>query len=200
MGESSGGYVDPSASIAPSAVVWEGAVVRELAALADGVIVGRGVYIGVGVVVGTNSKIQSNALLYEPAVLGNGVFVGPGAILTNDKHPRAVSPNGTLKTGRDWERVGVTVMEGASIGAGAVCVAPVTVGEWALVAAGSVVVQNVPAFALVAGNPAKFVGWVGRAGKRLVVDAEDRRELTCPVTGERFKVIIEGEILQRVSP
>jgi acetyltransferase-like isoleucine patch superfamily enzyme len=128
--------------------------------------IGRGAYVGPGVVIGDNVKLQNHALVYEPARLGDGVFVGPAAVLTNDEYPRAVTPEGRLKSGADWTAVGVTIGEGAAIGARAVCVAPVAVGRWALVAAGAVVTKDVPDFALVVGVPARRIGWVGRAGAR----------------------------------
>ncbi len=162
--------VHPSADVAADAelgegtVVWHLAQVREGARLGRECVVGRGAYVGTGVRVGDRCKIQNHALVYEPAVLGDGVFVGPAAVLTNDRHPRAVRPDGGLKSAADWDAVGVVCAEGASVGAGAVCVAPVRVGRWALVAAGSVVTRDVPDHALVAGSPARRIGWVGRAG------------------------------------
>jgi acetyltransferase-like isoleucine patch superfamily enzyme len=120
------------------------------------------------VVVGENCKVQNYALVYEPAVLEAGVFIGPAVVLTNDVFPRAVTPEGSLKTEDDWDKVGVTVRQGAAIGARAVCIAPVTIGEWATVAAGAVVTKDVPDFALVAGVPARRIGWVGKAGQPLV--------------------------------
>ena len=114
---------------------------------------------------GDHCKLQNYALVYEPAVLSDGVFVGPAAVFTNDLFPRAITPDGTPKGAGDWEPVGVLVGRGASIGARAVCVAPVTIGDWALVAAGAVVVDDVPDYALVAGVPARQLGWVGRAGQ-----------------------------------
>lgn len=167
------GGVHPSADVSPEAAigagtsVWHLAQVREGAQLGRDCIVGRGAYVGAGVVIGDNCKLQNYALVYEPAVLEDGVFVGPAAVFTNDRHPRAITPEGDLKSAADWEPVGVTVRRGASIGARAVCVAPVTIGEWALVAAGSVVIADVPAFALVAGSPARRIGWVGHAGAPL---------------------------------
>lgn len=170
----SSGFVAASADVDERAVlgagssVWHLAQIRENAVLGPGCVVGRGAYVGVGVRVGAHVKIQNYALVYEPAVLEDGVFVGPAAVLTNDEYPRAVDPSGALKRVGDWEPVGVTVREGASLGARSVCVAPVTVGRWALVAAGAVVTKDVPDFALVAGVPARRIGWVGRAGVRLV--------------------------------
>lgn len=177
--------VDERATIGAGTSVWHLAQIREHATVGEGCNIGRGAYVGPGVRLGDNCKLQNYALVYEPAQLGDGVFVGPAAVLTNDEFPRAVSPDGTLKTGADWTMVGVTVGEGASIGARAVCVAPVTIGRWALVAAGAVVTTDVPDYALVVGVPARRVRWVGRAGVPLVARGEDRYE--CPQTGELYQ-------------
>jgi acetyltransferase-like isoleucine patch superfamily enzyme len=176
--------VDERALLGAGTRVWHLAQVREGAVLGPDCIVGRGAYIGTGVRMGARCKVQNYALVYEPAVLEDGVFVGPAAVFTNDHFPRAVAPDGSLKSAEDWEPVGVTVRTGASIGARAVCVAPVTVGRWAMVAAGAVVVRDVPDFALVAGVPARFVRWVGRAGVPLEPDGAGRWR--CPQTGERY--------------
>lgn len=176
--------IDPSASIGDGSTVWHLAQVRDEAVLGEGCIVGRGAYIGSGVRIGDHCKIQNYALVYEPAVLEDGVFVGPAAVLTNDTFPRAVNPDGSLKSAHDWEAVGVTLRRGASVGARAVCVAPVTVGLWAMVAAGAVVTRDVPDFALVAGVPARRIGWVGRAGARL--EDAGRSTWRCPATGELY--------------
>jgi acetyltransferase-like isoleucine patch superfamily enzyme len=164
--------------------VWHIAQIREGAKLGRDCIVGRGAYVGPGVVIGDNVKIQNYALVYEPARLADGVFVGPAAVLTNDVYPRSVSVTGDLKRPGDWDAHGVVVLEGASIGARAVIVAGVQIGRWALVAAGAVVTRDVPDFALVAGVPAKRIGWVGPAGVTLVPDGEARWR--CPQTGELF--------------
>lgn len=177
--------VAQSASIGDGSSVWHLAQVREDAVLGENCIIGRGAYIGTGVQVGDNCKVQNYALVYEPAVLEDGVFVGPAVCFTNDHYPRSVAPDGTLKRGDDWEAVGVTCREGASIGARAVCVAPVTIGRWAMVAAGSVVVRDVPDFALVAGVPAKRLRWVGRAGIPLE-PGEAPGEWVCPQTGAHY--------------
>lgn len=180
--------VDPGASLAPDAVVWHLAQVREGAVIGAGSSVGRGAYIGPGVVVGERVKIQNLAQVYEPAVVEDGAFIGPAVVLTNDRHPRSVTPTGALKTGADWEPVGVTVRSGASIGARAVCVAPVVIGRWAMVGAGATVVRDVPAHALVVGAPARQVGWVGRAGAPLSVDSPDGTQWLCPRTSERYRL------------
>jgi len=178
--------VDASAIIGDGSSVWHLAQVRNDAQIGQNCIIGRGAYIGSGVVMGNNCKVQNYALVYEPAVIGDGVFIGPAAVLTNDEFPRAVTPTGELKSGSDWHAVGVTINEGASIGARAVCIAPVTIGAWALVAAGAVVTKDVPNFALVAGVPAKRIRWVGRAGHPLNPVAGSSDTFSCPVTGATY--------------
>jgi acetyltransferase-like isoleucine patch superfamily enzyme len=176
--------VDERATLGEGTSVWHLAQVREGAVLGKGCIVGRGAYVGSGVRMGDHCKLQNYALVYEPAVLGDGVFVGPAAVFTNDHYPRSVTPDMELKRGDDWEPVGVTVRDGASIGARAVCVAPVTIGAWAMVAAGSVVVKDVADFALVAGVPARRIRWVGHAGVPLEPAGENLWR--CPQTGRTY--------------
>ncbi|WP_066584997.1 acyltransferase [Cellulomonas timonensis] len=198
-----GADVDDSATLGPGARVWHLAQVREDAVVGAECVIGRGAYLGPGVRVGDRCKIQNHALVYEPAVLEDGAFIGPGVVLTNDHLPRAVNPDGALKSGDDWHAVGVTVRTGAAVGARAVCVAPVVIGRWAMVAAGAVVTRDVPDFALVAGVPARRVRWIGRTGEALVPDdsvpddgapdgavtppgdGADRR-WRCPDTGDAF--------------
>jgi acetyltransferase-like isoleucine patch superfamily enzyme len=187
--------VDATAELGEGTTIWELAQIREDARLGSGCNVGRGAYVGPGVRIGDRVKLQNYALVYEPAELADGVFVGPAAVLTNDVHPRAVDPDGATKRGGDWEPVAVRVGEGAALGARSVCVAPVRVGRWALVAAGAVVTRDVPDFALVAGVPARRVGWVGRAGERLVEREEEPGVWECPRTGalhdEKDGVLVE---------
>lgn len=176
--------VSADAKIPDSASIWHYAQVREQVEMGENCIVGRGAYIGIGVKMGDNCKVQNYALIYEPAVLGEGVFIGPAVVLTNDEYPRSITPDGKLKSGHDWVAVGVTIKKGASIGARSVCVAPVTIGAWTLVAAGSVVTRNVPDFALVAGVPARRIGWVGKAG--IPLEKVEENKFKCPKTGEIY--------------
>lgn len=184
--------VAPGADISEDATIGDGSSIWHLAQVREGVrmgrdcVVGRGAYIGSGVQMGNGCKIQNYALVYEPAKLADGVFVGPAAVFTNDHFPRAVTPDLTPKSASDWEPVGVTCQEGASIGARAVCVAPVTIGAWAMVAAGATVVKDVPPYALVAGVPAKRLAWVGRSGEKLLPASDGTDAWVCPTTGEWY--------------
>lgn len=172
-------FVHPSADIDDGAVIKNGAKVWHLAHLRQGCVVGedcvigRGVFIDVDVKVGDRSKIQNYSLIYSPAVIESDVFVGPAVVFTNDKHPRSTNVGGQAKSNEDWQQVGVTVRQGASVGARTVCVAPVEIGEYALVGAGSVVTRDIPPFALVVGNPARQIGWVDHAGIPLVETSKD---------------------------
>ncbi len=182
--------VDSTATIGDGTRIWQLAQIRNDVKVGENCIIGRNVYIGSGVTIGDACKLQNNALVYEPAVLSNGVFIGPGAILTNDQFPRAVNPDSTLKSSTDWDSVGVTVLEGASVGAGAICVAPVTIGAWSMVAAGAVVTKDVPNFALMAGVPAKQIGWVGKSGVKL---ASRDNKYVCPSSNVTY-ILVNGSL------
>ncbi len=188
--------VDSTAIIGDGSSVWHLAQIRDGVTLGKNCIVGRGAYIGSGVSAGDNCKIQNYALVYEPAELGHGVFIGPAAVLTNDQFPRAVNVDGSIKGGADWNAVGVKIGDGASIGARAVCVAPVSIGAWALIAAGAVVARDVPNFALVVGVPAKRVGWVGRAGHPLESIGDNK--FRCPVTDSLYQEV-SPNVLEELS-
>jgi len=181
--------VDASATLGARSKIWHLAQIREHAALGSNCIIGRGAYVGSGVILGNACKIQNYALVYEPAVLEDGVFIGPAAVLTNDRFPRAVNPDLSLKSSTDWDPVGVRIRRGAAIGARAVCIAPVEIGEWAIVGSGAVVTRDVPAHALVVGNPARQIGWVGHSGQRLIQDDHDTTMWHCPSTQMRYRIV-----------
>jgi acetyltransferase-like isoleucine patch superfamily enzyme len=171
----SGAFVHPTAEIAVDARlgddcrVWRLAHIRERAVVGDRSIIGAGVYVGADVHMGHDCKIQNDALLYEGLTLEDGVFVGPQVCFTNDRLPRAVNPDLSLKAARDWSVSKTFVREGASVGAQSVVVAGVTIGCWALVGAGSLVTHDVPPHALVFGHPARIHGWVCHCARRLTV-------------------------------
>jgi acetyltransferase-like isoleucine patch superfamily enzyme len=173
--------VDSRAALGAGVRVWHEAQIREGVSIGPGCIVGKGAYIDFGVRIGANCKIQNYALIYHGSTLGNGVFVGPAAILTNDRHPRAITHDGALKGSDDWE-CGQTILEdGCSIGAGAILLPGVLVGRFASIGAGAIVTRDVPPHALVVGNPARQVGWVCRCGAAL------RDDGNCAVCGDSLE-------------
>lgn len=186
--------VAPTATIADGSKVWHYAQVREDARLGANVIVGRGAYVGTGVEVGDNCKIQNYALVYEPATLGRGVFVGPAVVLTNDHFPRAINADGSSKSADDWHPVGVDIREGASIGANSTCIAPLVIGRWALVGAGSTVVKDVPDYALVVGTPARRIGWVGASGHPLEQDPSG--DWVCPISNKHYREVGPDHLIE----
>ncbi len=176
-------FVDDRAVLGEGVIVWANAQVREFAQIGDRSSLGIGAYVGPGVIMGADCKIQNSAMVYEPAMLADGVFIGPGVILTNDRHPRSVTPQGVQKSAADWDAVGVSIEYGASVGAGAICVAPITIGQWATIAAGAVVTKDVSPHAIMAGVPAKRIGWVGRLGIPLVKSGD---QWHCVTSGEIY--------------
>ncbi|WP_436795763.1 acyltransferase [Actinospongicola halichondriae] len=186
--------IESGARIGAASRVWDLATVRSGAVVGSECVLGRGAFIDVGVVIGDRCKIQNHALLYAPAELADGVFVGPSVILTNDRFPRAVNSDGTVKGASDWSPEGVRVGTGASIGAAAVVLAGVRIGPWSMIASNSTVTRDVAAFALVAGSPATRIGWIGRAGQRL--QRTDAGLWECPVDGSEYREL-DGTLEER---
>ncbi len=148
--------VSPEATIGEGTKIWGWTQVMPKAVIGKGCIIGTHVTIDTGVIIGDNCKVQAGARVYHGSNLGNGVFIGPNAVLTNDKHPRAVNDDGSLKANDDWKEQGVTVEDGAAIGAMSVICPGVTIGEFATVGAGSVVTKDVAPHATAYGNPARI--------------------------------------------
>ena len=188
--------VSEQAFVDDSVVVWAGTTVREYATIGRGTSLGQMVYVGPGAVIGQDCKIQNGAMIYEPAVVGDGVFIGPRVVFTNDRHPRAITPDGVPKSAVDWSPVGVTIEYGAAVGAEAVCVAPITIGTWSTVAAGAVVVSDVASFAIVAGIPAKQIGWIGYDG---VLLQRAGAGWISPTTGDEFSENADGSGISPVG-
>ena len=164
--------VSPEAQIGDGTMIWRNAQIREKAKLGKKCIVGQGVYIEYGVVIGDNVKIQNNSSLYNGLELEDGVFVGPHVVFTNDKLPRSINPDGSLKSADDWTVGKTKVRYGAALGACTVVVTGVTIGRWAMIGSGSVVAKDVPDHALAVGNPARVIGWVSAKGVRCASQAE----------------------------
>jgi UDP-2-acetamido-3-amino-2,3-dideoxy-glucuronate N-acetyltransferase len=142
--------------------------------LGKGVIIGQNVVIGPDVVVGDRCKIQNNVSLYKGVTLEEGVFCGPSCVFTNVNNPRA-------EIERKSEFRPTLVRRGATIGANATIVCGHTIGRYAFIAAGAVVTKDVPDFALMAGVPARRIGWMSRTGAQLGPD------LVCPESGCRYR-------------
>lgn len=173
-------YVHPTAEVEPGAHIgagtriWRQAHVRAHANVAENCNIGKGVFIDVHVHIGSNVKIQNHASIFEGVTLEDGVFIGPHVCFTNDMLPRAITPDGRLKSADDWQITPTLVKYGASIGAGAIIVCGITIGSFALIGAGSVVTRDVSPHALVYGNPAHQHGYVCRCARRLTqVHEED---------------------------
>ena len=184
--------VSEFAIVDESATIWHFSHIREESRLGKNVIVGEFVYIDKGVSIGDDCKIQNGAKIYSPAILDSGVFIGPNVVLTNDKYPRSINQDGGQKNGDDWVSVGVEIGQGASVGAQSTCVAPVRIGNWSMIAAGSVVTKDVPDFALVAGVPARFVHWVGKSGHKLIKHSNTIWK--CPVSSNNFFLNENGRL------
>ncbi len=159
--------VSDRAEIGVGSSIWHQAQVREGARIGRNCIIGKGVYVDAGVVLGDNVKVQNYVSIYHGVTIEDGVFCGPHCVFTNDKHPRAINPDGTLKAADDWELGETRVKTGASIGANAVVVCGIIVGEWAMVGSGAVVTRDVPDYGLVWGNPARLHGFVCPCSARL---------------------------------
>jgi UDP-2-acetamido-3-amino-2,3-dideoxy-glucuronate N-acetyltransferase len=188
--------VSPGAQIGDGTSVWNHARVREGAVMGQGCILGTGAYVDCDVIIGSNVKIQNGAFLYRGATLEDGVFIGPGACLTNDVYPRSINPDGTIKTEEDWTVGPILIRYGASIGAGAIVLPGVTVGRFALVAAGALVSRDVPDHGLVMGVPARLAGYVCRCGRRLTRAGEGWRCATC---GSAYVTVSPGAVSQPLA-
>ena len=185
--------VSNDASIGEGTKIWHHVQIRENAEIGENCVISKSVYIDAGVIIRDNVKVQNHASLYAPAYIESGVFIGPNVVLTNDKNPRATNEKGKSKSERDWDKKGVIVREGASLGAGSICVAPVEIGQWAMVGAGSVVVQNLTAFGLYLGVPAKRIGWVGKSGVKLSM--LENGSFNCPISNIEYREI-DGVLIE----
>jgi UDP-2-acetamido-3-amino-2,3-dideoxy-glucuronate N-acetyltransferase len=159
--------VHERARIGEGVRIWNWVQVREDVEIGENTILSKGVYVDVGVKIGQNVKVQNNVSIYHGVTIEDGVFVGPHVCFTNDKKPRAINPDGSLKGADDWEVNPILVQRGASLGANATILPGVTIGPFAMVGAGAVVTRDVAAHAIVVGNPARQAGWACECGEKL---------------------------------
>jgi len=156
--------VSDKALIGEGTRIWNWVQVRENVRIGKNCVISKSVYIDSGVTIGDNVKIQNNVSVYDGVSIEDGVFIGPHVCFTNDKLPRAINPDGSLKSASDWDLSKTIVRTGASIGANSTIVTGIVIGRFAMVGAGSVVTKNVDDFTLVYGNPAKAYGKVDESG------------------------------------
>jgi acetyltransferase-like isoleucine patch superfamily enzyme len=152
--------VEEGARVGANTRVWHHAHIRNGAAVGDNCTLGHSVYVDIGARVGNNCKLENRVSVFRGVTLEDGVFVGPHSSFTNDRYPRAVRDDGGLVEPDDWTPEETLVKYGASIGAGCVILSGLTIGRWAMVAAGSIVTRDVPDHGLVVGNPAQLAGYV----------------------------------------
>lgn len=171
--------VDAGASLGPGTRVWHFAHVCAGARIGAGCSLGQNVFVGNDVRMGDRVKIQNNVSVYDAVTLEDDVFCGPSMVFTNVHNPRAA-----VERKSEYRRT--LVRRGATIGANATIVCGVTIGEYAFIGAGAVVTRDVPAFALVAGVPARRIGWMSRFGERLALHLDGNGEALCPHTGDLY--------------
>jgi UDP-3-O-[3-hydroxymyristoyl] glucosamine N-acyltransferase len=170
--------VEDGARVGAGTRIWHHAHVRAGAVIGVDCTIGKNVFVDAGVRIGDRCKLQNNVSVYAGVTLEDEVFVGPAATFTNDRYPRATST--------DWEVVPTVVRRGASVGANATVVCGHELGEWSTVAAGAVVTRSLLAHELVAGVPARRVGWVCVCGHVLAHGPEPVESVTCGRCGRRF--------------
>jgi UDP-2-acetamido-3-amino-2,3-dideoxy-glucuronate N-acetyltransferase len=179
--------VHPSAIIDAGARIGDGTRIWHWVHVCSGAVIGRNCSLGQNVFVGNrarigdNVKIQNNVSVYDNVTLEDDVFCGPSAVFTNVYNPRAA-------VSRKHEYRDTLVRKGATLGANCTIVCGVGIAEYAFIAAGAVVNRDVAAFALMAGVPARQIGWMSRHGERLPIALGSDGEAQCPATGERYRV------------
>lgn len=173
--------VDDGAELGDGTRVWHWVHISGGAKIGRACSFGQGVFVGNDVVIGDNVKVQNNVSIYDAVTLEDDVFCGPSMVFTNVNNPRSA-----INRKNEYRRT--MVRRGATIGANATIVCGHELGENCFIAAGAVVTQDVPAFALMAGVPARRIGWMSRAGARLGDD------LVCPLDGARYHVNAEGQL------
>ncbi len=173
--------IDDGAQIGDGCRIWHFVHVCGNAQLGRNISLGQNVFVGNKVVIGDNCKIQNNVSVYDNVTLEEGVFCGPSMVFTNVYNPRAL-------VNRKDEYRNTLIKRGATLGANSTIVCGVTVGEFAFIAAGAVITKNVPAYALMAGVPARQIGWMSEYGERLPLPVDGQGNFTCPHTGDNYSL------------
>jgi UDP-2-acetamido-3-amino-2,3-dideoxy-glucuronate N-acetyltransferase len=184
--------VSAQAEIGEGTTIWHQAQVREEARIGRDCTLGKGVFIDTAVSLGDNVKVQNYVSIYRGVTIEDGVLCGPHCVFTNDKRPRAINANGSLKAAGDWELESTLVKKGASIGANAVVICGVTIGQWTMIGSGAVVTRDVPDYGLAWGNPARLYGFACPCGQQLATDSQQMEDgmvrLYCPECKQSVRV------------
>lgn len=167
-------FVEEDAKIGEGTKIWHQSQIRKSAKIGKNCVISKNVFIDHDVEIGDNCKIQNNCSIFYQTFIEEGVFVGPHVCFTNDKIPRAIEPSGKIKTVGNWHISTTRIKKGASVGAHSVILPEVTIGEFAMIGAGSVITHDVPDHALVYGNPARIRDFVCKCGKKLKKTGEDK--------------------------
>jgi acetyltransferase-like isoleucine patch superfamily enzyme len=185
--------VSPQATIGQGTQIWHHVQIREDAHIGEECILSKGVYIDTGVVIGNRVKIQNYVSVYHGVTIEDGVFIGPHVVFTNDLLPRAITPDGRQKSAMDWELSKTLVRRGASLGANSTIRCGISIGEWALIGAGSVVTRHVPNYGLVWGNPAILQGFVCPCGGRLTIKGKPAEfvHAACQICGQDINIPVQ---------
>ena len=185
--------VSEKASIGDGTCIWHQCQIREGVRIGEKCILGRGVYVDAGVSIGNHVKIQNYVSIYHGVVIEDGVFVGPHVCFTNDMRPRAINPDGSLKAADDWELSPTLVKRGAALGANSTIRCGITIGEWSLVGAGSVVTREIPDYGIVYGNPAKLHGYACPCGEKLLLKEIAMGEAIMYCPKDKFEVSVRSQ-------
>jgi len=185
--------VSDNAEVGPGTRIWSDVQVREGATVGSECIVGKGSYVDVKVRIGDRCKLQNGVFVFHGFNLEDGVFLGPGVMLLNDKHPRAINADGSLKLENDWTVSEAVVRYGAAVGGGAVILPGVNIGRFAMVGSGAVVTRDVPDHAIVFGNPARLRGFACVCGRELkpIERKPDGMLMRCPACGTEVSIPLD---------
>lgn len=182
--------VSDDAEIGPGTRIWSHVQVREGVVIGSECILGKGAYVDLKVRIGNRCKLQNSVFVFHGFNLEDGVFLGPGVMLLNDKHPRAINPDGSLKSDADWTVSDAVVRNGAAVGGGAVILPGVSIGRFAMVGSGAVATRDVPDHGIVVGNPARLRGFACVCGRALKLDERrlDGILMRCPACGREVSI------------